>query len=136
MAQPALSIEQNHEDLPLLWDKFGVFFILKYLRLQTENAVFLQPNQPAGGISSWETWSSNTRLRSRGNPQSYLGGTFNTVQVYGGGSQALYLGPGGYTGAMVQELVRNHSSSAIPVAGLECSLQEAGRGSPPFLVGI
>lgn len=52
------------------------------LFLKKDLAVLQAPDQQIGRISSWETQSSNTRLGSRYNLQSYLGGAFNTVLVH------------------------------------------------------
>lgn len=112
--------------LSFLLDMFGdfCFWSISYWRQKMplfskkDLAVLQVPDQQVGMIS-WENWSSKTRLRSRCNPQSYLGGAFYSIQVHGGArSQALHLGRRGCIDATVQEPVCNYRNSVISVAGL------------------
>lgn len=110
------------------WIHLGLVFLfwnISYWRpkrsffSKNDLAVLQALDQQVGRLSSWETWSSNTRLRSRCNPRSYLGGAFNTVQVHRGAkSQTVYLGHLGCTDAVVREPVCNCRSSVISTAGL------------------
>lgn len=61
VAQPALSIEQNNENLPFFFGYVWDFLVVKYLILDTENAIISKKDLVLDTVLSRKTLYLNAR---------------------------------------------------------------------------